>query len=212
MLLISFLNISGYINNNFRNPAGSKVKFGSGNNNLQVRDTFEKTLGFRHTGSKQLEEFKFEIPKEAGQSTPPNNCGGYWLKSSLNTPLSTSGVHNCAVCVAVSQKKNEHFLYHVLANSSPKSIEKVLKKAVGKDLEKAFIIPGYKDGTQVTSDNIAKAIKAVNRKCSIEYRHTSTEFPEIVSYNSEVYEIPRKPENTLTQASFEVIENSDYAL
>lgn len=181
-----------------------------------ISDVFEKSIikgkfGFQHINSKPLEELRTQFAKEIGQSTPPNNCGAYWLKSSIDVPLSTSGVHNCAACVIVDTKNNEHFLYHVMANSPAKSIADVIKKCIGKDFDKAFIIPGDQNGTEITSSNIIAAIKKLNKKSPVEFRHFSSERPEIVSYNSNVYAIPNNTKD-LAQASFNVIENLDYTL
>lgn len=168
-------------------------------------------VGFQFAASSPLKTFKPPIIKMKGKSTPADGCGGYWLKASLKTPLSTSGVHNCAVCVLVNSKTKEHFLYHVYVGSPVDLISDTIKKVMGKDFDKAFIVPGHVSGTQTTSCNILEAVKKLNPCAVVEYRHVNkSDTPEIVAYKSEMFEIPfnRKSEKHL-QASFIVVKNPD---
>ncbi len=155
--------------------------------------------GTKCSGSKALPDFWDEVINEdyeqicaRGFST---NIGGWAdcvLKSKLDNPLSTSGVFDCSVLYLFNKNANTHLLYHSYYNAPEKDLKKLIKTFMKEGFSGAAIVPGDKywykrhDFTLKTMFNV---LKNLNRSAKINIFHFSSQYPEIVGYKGNMFEI-----------------------
>ena len=161
----------------------------------------EGAFGYKSPKSIPLPAYKGPIEKQEGFSTEHGGYGGGWLKASSEIPLSTSGIHSCALVHLVDDKNNEQCLYHVHVNTSALVIYKFIREKLP-HFTKANIVPGDLKSTNFTVNNILLGINRINPKAPKSFFHFSTSEPEVVAHKGTLGYMPnQKPE----QVSFQEV-------
>jgi hypothetical protein len=75
-----------------------------------------------------------------GKSTFPDNRAGRFLKASLDTPLSTSEVHNCSVVYVYNTQTETHCLLHIHPSKDLELFEERIKNLMGEGFDGGAII------------------------------------------------------------------------
>lgn len=149
--------------------------------------------------SRPLENFEeqFGLKKlrelyKKGFSTNTEGWADCFLKSSADTPLSTSSVYDCSVLYLFNKNTNTHLLYHSYYEANKDSFEFLIKNFMPEGFTKADILPGDRKWYMrhwETLPQMLKALKASGQKAEIDVHHYSSQLPEIVGYNGNLYEI-----------------------
>ncbi len=129
--------------------------------------------------------YKGPLNKTAGMSTEENGYGGGWLIGSVDTPLSTTDVHTCAVLNLVNMNTFKQLLYHVFHETNSLKIENLIRK-VFPDFTNVNIVGGQQFPTVNTMRKIAEAVDNVNPNAPKTYYHTLCDNPELVAYKGNI--------------------------
>lgn len=157
--------------------------------------------GYRVQGSVGLKQYKGPMAPESGISTPVGLMRQK-ASSSWNTPISTSGIGNCAVMVLVDSAHQKHFLYHDLTWKPDKDVSAEIPPMVRENFDKAFIVPGNNETTENSINSFYSTVKNLNPDAPIAFRHFPSDGQEVVAYQGDVYFIPAKD----PQATFKEID------
>ena len=168
-------------------------------------------------GSKPLQDFSdavmnedYEKILERGISTNIGGLANCVLKSKSENPLSTSSVFDCSVLYLFNKEANTHMLYHSYYNAPEKDLKTLIKTFMKEGFSGAAIVPGDRYWYQrhdFTLKTMLNVLKHLNRSAKINIFHFSSQYPEIVGYKGDMFEIPN---NQLTsyanrgQASFKI--------
>lgn len=125
------------------------------------------------------------LEKTAGLSTEENGFGGGWLKGSIDTPLSTTDVHTCAVLNLLNADTFEQVLYHVYHKTSVNKIEEFIRK-IFPDFTHVNIVGGQEFPTVNTMKKIREAVDRMNIDVPKTYWHTVCDNPQLVAYDGEI--------------------------
>ena len=128
-----------------------------------------------------------------GLSTNNDAWADAFLKSSADTPISTSSVHDCSVMYLFNKDTNTHFLYHSYYNMEEDEFIFLIKNFMSEGFSSAEILPGSRTWYMrhfETLPVMLQAIKASNKKAVVNVRHYSSKLPEVVGYKGHLYEIP----------------------
>lgn len=142
--------------------------------------------------SKPIEKYTGSLEKNIGFSTQVS-CRDGQLFGNWDTPLSTSGIYNCAVVILKNTKTKEHYLYHSCTYSD--DISKDLGTRITKffkDFDNAYIIPGSNEATESSINSFYKTIKSIKPDINVEFMHFPKDGVEVVSHKKGVYYIPRE--------------------
>lgn len=148
-------------------------------NNELIR--FRGRCGFSTSCSSELGIYAGIMSKNAGKSTEFGGIGGRIVRGALNEPLSSSGVHDCALLNLVDEKTQKQVLLHVFPTTS----EATLKKFMQEDFSSftgVNILPGDNFNTAKTVKKILSAIKSVNEDTPVKFYHLNSENAEIVAH------------------------------
>lgn len=159
-------------------------------NNYCLNSFVETTPEIEYSGfgykvsnkSKQMKEFDNET--SSGFSTPAE-IGGTWLKGNTNTPLSTKGVHDCAVLNLVNENNDSQMLYHISPKSETEDIVDLIKKEFPR-FTKANIMLGDVFDTKKTFNKALSALDEINPKAEKNYYHALADNPEVVAVDGEL--------------------------
>lgn len=135
--------------------------------------------------SQELKSYSGIMKKTAGFSTEAGGYGGGWIKSNIDTPLSTKDVHTCALLNLVNENTGEQMIYHVFDHTNSAGIKELIKNEFPR-FTKANILPGDQHQTNNTVNNIIDAIDDINPKVLKQYYHMPVENPEIVAIGGEL--------------------------
>jgi len=144
-------------------------------------------------------------PSLKGKITP-YGIGDVVLKDSKNVPLGTQGVFNCSYVCLFNSKTGTQGMHHVFAIDNQKRIITTLKKLMPEGFDKAFIVAGEAEGTNILSTKVFNAVRSLNKSVNIQFRHLNTETPVIVSYKNNVYEL----DGTLKDNIFRIPSQREY--
>lgn len=165
-----------------------------------IKNVHPGEFGTECKGSIPLPDFEenFSIKElkrlyKIGYSTNIDAMANCFLKSSADKPLSTSSVYDCSVLYLYNKDKNTHFLYHTYHNADSKDFKFLISTFMPENFTNAYIIPGdaqwYVKHLN-TMKEMLKALKASNKKATVNIYHDSSKLPEIVGYQGKVFEIP----------------------
>ena len=171
-------------------------------------------------GSKRLNYFwsifhkndaKISAAVERGKSTNIMGKAPSYLKSTAETPLSTSEIHNCSVAYFYNAKTNTHFLLHMHPDYVKDGfVEKMLERFMPEGFQYAIIVLGDLRLAKVHERYLPKVFQSIRntqKDATIQVFHNATRMPEIVGYKGNVYEIPNIGKTiALGQSSFAKIE------
>ena len=146
-----------------------------------------------------------EIIKK-GLSTSELRVPNLYLKTDINRPISTSGVYDCSVLYLANEKTKTHSLYHMYIDAD-KKIQRIIRTLMPEGYTKAAIIPGSNTWSHIHQQylpEVFKAVKENGNNPSVYVYHYSSEVPEIVGYEGNVYEIMRRNYKDKGQATFRV--------
>lgn len=122
-----------------------------------------------------------------------NQIGDCFVKGKVDVPLGTSGVGNCAVICLQNSKTNTHALYHAfpIKRNAVEHMQKDISIIMPEGFDKVFVIPGRAPETTVTSVNLLKAARNINKNAQVEFRHSANgDNVQIILYNGDVYSLP----------------------
>lgn len=176
------------------------LKLNSNSDSIKRIKNVEPGLyGTKCSGSKPLQDFWDEVSEEdyeqlcaRGIST---NVGGWAdciLKSKLDNPLSTSGVFDCSVLYLFNKEANTHLLYHSYYNAPEKYLKILIETFMNEGFSGAAIVPGDKywyKRHDYTLKTMLSVLKNINNSAKINVYHETTQYPEIVGYNGNMFEI-----------------------
>lgn len=144
-----------------------------------------------------LPVYRGSTAKNAGFSTETGGYGGGWLKSDINTPLSTTDVHTCAALNLVDEKNGQHLLYHVYHGTSANCIKSFILEKFP-NFNKANILPGDAFETNNTVNKILAAVNEINPKAEKKFSFFASENPEVVAHGGDLSYIENKPYKSMT--------------
>jgi hypothetical protein len=165
----------------------------------------KKWFGFSTEDAIPLPLYKGIKGLDAGFSTEPE-MGDTWLKAGINTPLATSGVHDCAILHCIDEVSGEQVLAHIFPNTSSNTISKFIKNKL-KNVTKANILPGDVFQTNSTTNYILDAVNDINPKIKPKFYHFSAENSEVVACNGELSYIPHMRRLNMSDISFKFVDN-----
>lgn len=154
------------------------------------------------SGSVPLKPYKGPMAETAGFSTEEGGFGGGWIKGAIDTPLSTTDVHTCAVLNLVNTDSLEQVLYHVFHKTNASKIEEFIRK-IFPNFNQVNIVGGGQFPTVNTMRKIAEAVNNVNPNAPKTYFHSVCENPQIVAYKGDMFHMKGKS----GQVSF--VQNAD---
>ena len=131
--------------------------------------------------------------KMKGYSTNGVGIPDVFLKSSADTPLSTSKLCNCNGVYLYNEKTNTHALYHAQEHCVGKWLQYVIKRLMPEKYNVAAIIPGHACWTARRVEFLPamlETIKKINRRAKIDIYHLNSPMPEVVGYKGKCFEIP----------------------
>ncbi len=189
----------------FKNPIIKSVSFQGvrtlpqGNRIIYGPDSFERTYDFEKyifnycppDDAKRILPYKGPLNMTSGISTEDPDLGGGWLKSDINTPLSTTGVRTCAVLNLVDEDTNMHTLYHVFHGTDSGSIKEFITTEFP-HFTHVNIVGGNQYQTVYTMSRIVDAVNDVNPDAEKTFYYTVTDNPELVAYRGDMYYIKGK--------------------
>ena len=143
------------------------------------------------TNSARIKSYSGPMAKNAGMSTEAGGYGCGWLKGSLDTPLSTTDVHTCALLNLVNADTFKQLLFHVFDDTSVHKIENFIKK-IFPDFTHVNIVGGDQFKTVNTMRKIVDAVDNVNPYAPKTFYETICENPQLVAYNGEISYIKGK--------------------
>lgn len=138
------------------------------------------------TGSVPVKLYNGPTATTAGFSTEKGGFGGGWLKGSINTPLSTTDVHTCAILNLVNEDTMEQLLYHVFDKTSADTIEEFIRKIFPK-FTRVNIAGGDQLPTINTMKEMLKAVDNINPNAPKTYFHSVCENPQFVAYKGDMF-------------------------
>lgn len=150
-------------------------------------------------GSKPLSEFFDAVIDEdydqicaRGISTNTGGWANCVLKSKSDNPLSTSCVFDCSVLYLFNRETNTHMLYHSYYDAPEKDLKLLIKTFMKEGFSGASIVPGDKcwsERHRFTLHSMLNVLKKINRSAKINIFHFSSQYPEIVGYKGDMFEI-----------------------
>lgn len=135
--------------------------------------------------SVEVKPYKGTLEKSAGFSTGEDGCGGGWLVGDIDTPLSTTDVHTCALLNLFNVDTLKQALFHVYHETNANRIEQFIRK-IFPDFTHVNIVGGDRFRTVNTMRKISDAVDNVNINAPKTYWHTITENPQLVAQNGEI--------------------------
>lgn len=161
-----------------------------------IRDTF----GYKvKKGSKKLSVYRGPKDEMAGFSTFTMGCcfGGGWLEASINTPLSTTGIHSCALMNLINRFTNRQVSFHVPSILSSEDIGDFIKKTFPY-FNRVNIVPGDESETIQTVNNIILAVRDTGLNAEEKFYHFASPEPEVVTWKGKVDYIKHHKPNVVT--------------
>lgn len=131
------------------------------------------------------------MSKTAGLSTECGGYGGGWLTGSIDTPLSTTDIHTCAVLNLFNINTLKQVLFHVYHKTNANRIEQFIRKYFP-DFTHVNIVGGDQYPTINTIRKIEEAVNNVNINAPKKYWHTLCHNAQIVAKNGEISHIKGK--------------------
>ena len=191
-----------------KNPVIPRISFQGikpHSNGIQIMcgyDCFERAGDFEKyifnycptDDAKRIQPYKGPKDYSSGMSTEDPDLGGGWLKSDINTPLSTTGVRTCAVLNLVDEDTNTHTLYHVFHGTGVNSIKDFITTEFP-HFTHVNIVGGNQYQTIYTMSRIVDAVNEVNPEAEKTFYYTVTDNPELVAYKGDMYYMKGKSGN-----------------
>lgn len=111
--------------------------------------------------------------------------------TSINEPIYTYDIYQCAGLAIIDKKNNKHYLAHVEGHCPIRNLaEDIDKSFEDKDNLEIFIVPGTSKETAKTIDTITSALDMVKPELSksAEYKHFEDKGKSyLVVYNGEIF-------------------------
>lgn len=123
--------------------------------------------------------------------------GGGWLKSNMNIPLSSRNFHSCAGLNLIDKQNKMQMFFHVYHKTTTEDIINFILEKFPQ-FNKVNIIPGDTPKTNITTNNIIKAVNAINPKVEKHFYHFSTSAPEVVSCKGKLSYVENSPKDKMT--------------
>lgn len=138
-----------------------------------------------------------EVLKRQGISTNILREPRSFVKTSAETPISTSGVCDCSALYLYNAKTKTHMMYHAAPDVSKKELDMTIRDMMSEGVTHCVIIPGrslFCDVHVYNMNNMLELLKKYNPDVKVNVKHSSDWVTEIVGYRGDVFE------NTFTQA------------
>ncbi len=160
--------------------------------NLPVQRIVKKSFNYStETGSVQVRPYIGTLERSVGISTEEGGYGGGYLTGNIDTPLSTTDVHTCALLNLFNEYTSKQALYHVHHKTPVQQIVDFIRK-IFPDFSGVNIAGGDQFQTVNTMRKIAEAVDNVNPNAPKTYFHTVCENPQLVACDGEISYIKGK--------------------
>ncbi|MBP7212394.1 hypothetical protein KBA27_06115 [bacterium] len=156
--------------------------------------------GFSLYGAKEPEIYTGSYLKSVGKSTEFEYGGGF-LIGDMKQPLSTAGIHDCAVLNLVNEKTGKQMMYHVFAETEEPSISKLITEKFP-EYTGVNILPGDNRKTSDTVERILNVLKTKNGEAPVKFYVLPSKNAEIISCDGELKTIYHQGE---PKPTFEVV-------
>lgn len=160
--------------------------------NLPVQRIVKKSFNYStEIDSVPVRPYRGSLERSVGRSTEDGGYGGGYLTGSIDTPLSTTDVHTCALLNLFNEYTSMQALYHVHHKTPVQQIVDFIRK-IFPDFSGVNIAGGDQFQTVNTMRKIAEAVDNVNPNAPKTYFHTVCENPQLVACDGEISYIKGK--------------------